>query len=269
MNNTPSSFSQTVRSLGFVTFAALLIACQDQTSAQEAKDSPAIVSETAESIQAAGEEIAEAANSDKIDEKVSAETSAQSVEAFTGNLDESKYKAVATQMKPSTGDKIEVAELFWFGCGHCFALEPALKRWKADIPANAEFVKVPAIFSKRWEFHAKAFYAMEALNAPDEAYEQFFRSIHVDRRQINTFSHLVEFMAKFEKTESEVESAFNSFQVDSKLRSARKITRDSGATGVPAMIVDGKYITSQQQAGGQEQMFITVNELIKKTADER
>ena len=252
-------------------FAALLIACQDQTPVQETDDTQEISSEKVESDTSddATSEVKPQATSEATTSEQAEVKPSTSENTSTEISGESKYQPVAVQMKPSTGDKIEVAELFWFGCGHCFALEPALKRWKANIPANAEFVKVPAIFSKRWEFHAKAFYAMEALSAPDDAYEQFFRSIHVDRRQINTLSHLVKFMQKFDKTESEVESAFNSFQVDSKLRAARKITRDSGATGVPAMIVDGKYITSQQQAGGQEQMFITVNELIEKTAAER
>lgn len=219
MKISTSSFPQALRSIGFAAFAALLIACQGETVAQE--------------------------------------------------VDASKFKPVASPMKASTGEKIEVAELFWFGCGHCFALEPALKAWKEKMPANAELVKVPAIFSKRWEFHAQAFYAMQALSAPEEAYEQFFRSIHVDRRQINNLDALVKFMAKFDKSEEDVESAFNSFEVDSKLRAARKITRDSGATGVPAMMVDGKYLTTQQMAGSQQQMFETVEQLVKKAAAER
>jgi len=219
MKISTSSYSNTFRSIGFATFAALLIACQGETVAQEA--------------------------------------------------DPSNYQSVTNPMKPSTGEKIEVAELFWFGCGHCFALEPALKKWQQNMPENAELVKVPAIFSKRWEFHAQAFYAMQALGAPDEAYEQFFRSIHVDRKQINNLDHLVDFMARFDKAEDDVKSAFNSFQVDSQLRAAKKITRDSGAKGVPAIVVDGKYLTSQEQAGGQQQMFTTVEQLIDKAAAER
>jgi len=255
-----------------VTFAALLIACQEQPVAQEIEESIESSTQTAQEASSVKTEAAVAPAADVVvPEPSTAKTPShpQYSSVPAQQLDESKFKPVATQMKPSTGDKIEVAELFWFGCGHCFALEPSLKKWKANIPDNAEFVKVPAIFSSRWEFHAKAFYTMQALSVPDEAYEEFFRSIHINRKQINTIGHLIEFLAKFDKSATEVESSFNSFQVDSNLRAAKKITLDSGATGVPAMIVDGKYITTQQQAGGQEAMFITVNQLVEKAAAER
>ena len=125
------------------------------------------------------------------------------------NVDETKFKPVSAPFNVSTGDKIEVAELFWFGCGHCFALEPHLNKWLDNgIPKNAEFVKIPAIFSKRWEFHAQAFYTMEALGVDKKVYDAFFRSIHVERKPINNLNSLVEFMARYEKSEEEVEAAF-------------------------------------------------------------
>ena len=184
-------------------------------------------------------------------------------------VDSSKYKPVREQMTVTTGDKIEVAELFWFGCGHCFALEPALKEWKKNIPANAEFKKVPAIFSSRWEFHGQAFYTMQALDVPEKAYDDFFNEIHVKRKQMNNMNQLVTFLSAFDKTEEQVKSAFNSFDVSNKMRAAKKITRQSGANGVPSIIVDGKYLTSQQLGGGTGQMFQVVNQLVGKAAAER
>ncbi len=186
------------------------------------------------------------------------------------SLDESSYKKVASEFKVSTGDKIEVAELFWFGCGHCFALEPSIKKWKENKPANAEFVKVPAIFSKRWEFHGKAFYTMQSLGVPEAAYDAFFQSIHVKRKPINKLSTLVSFLADYDKTEEQVTATFNSFEVDSKVRAAAKISRQSGATGVPAIIVDGKYMTSQgMNKNGVAGLFQTVDKLVEKAAAER
>lgn len=190
------------------------------------------------------------------------ETSAQTV-------DMDKYDPVAEAFTVSTGDKIEVAELFWFGCGHCFALEPHVKKWKSSKPANAKFVKVPAIFSARWEFHGQAFYTMEALGVPEKAYDEFFHSIHVKRKNIANLSDLVTFLEPHGKSKTEVESAFNSFAVDSKLRNAKKITKASGARGVPAMVIDGKYLTSQTLAGSTEQMFEVVDQLVAKAAAER
>lgn len=185
------------------------------------------------------------------------------------SLSDSSYKPVASPFKVSTGDKIEVAELFWFGCGHCFALEPSIKQWNANKPANAEFVKIPAIFSKRWEFHGKAFYTMQALNVPEEAYDAFFRRIHVQRKPVNNYNSLVSFLADYDKAEEQVESAFNSFEVDTKVRAATKISRQSGATGVPTILVDGKYMTSQGMNAGTAGLFETVNLLVEKAASER
>lgn len=190
------------------------------------------------------------------------ETNAQSV-------DETKYQPTKQAITVTSGDKIEVAELFWFGCPHCYALEPELNNWKKTMPANVEFKKVPAIFSKRWEFHAQAFYTMEVLDVPDEAYENFFRALHIERRSINNLSQLNEFLKVFDKTPEQVEATFNSFEVDSKLRAARKITNQSGARGVPAIIVDGKYLTSETISGSTEQMFNIVNQLVGKAAAER
>lgn len=190
-------------------------------------------------------------------------------ESNAQSVDESKYKPVTKQITVTSGDKIEVAELFWFGCPHCYSLEPSLKAWKKSKPANVEFKKVPAIFSSAWEFHAKAYYTMEALDAPEEAYDAFFRALHVERRNINNVSQLSAHLKPYDKTEEQVESAFNSFEVDSKLRSAKKITQQSGARGVPSIIVDGKYLTSETISGGTQEMFTIVDQLVGKAAAER
>lgn len=184
-------------------------------------------------------------------------------------LDAAKYTELATPIGVSTGDKIEVNELFWYGCNHCFALEPFIKSWLEDKPESAEFVKTPAIFSASWAFHAQAYYTMEALGVLDKTNDAFFHQTHVIRRPINSLENLVRFMADYGKSEEEVTSTFNSFAVDTKLRNATKITRQSGATGVPAVLVDGKYLTSVSQAGGQAELFEVINQLVEKAAAER
>ncbi len=190
-------------------------------------------------------------------------------ETIAQTVDSSKYQETREPITVTTGDKIEVAELFWFGCSHCFALEPALKEWKKNMPANAEFKKVPAIFSKQWEFHGQAFYTMQALDAPEVAYDEFFNAIHLKRNPLNSMGRLVAFLEDYDFTEEQVESAFNSFDVNNKMRAAKKITRQSGANGVPALVVDGKYLTSQRLSGGTAQMFKVVDQLVGKAAKER
>lgn len=190
-------------------------------------------------------------------------------ETIAQTVDSSKYQETREPFTVTTGDKVEVTELFWFGCSHCFALEPALKEWQKTMPANAEFKKVPAIFSKQWEFHGQAFYTMQSLDAPEVVYDEFFKAIHLKRNPLNSMGRLVAFLEDYDFTEEQVESAFNSFDVNNKMRAAKKITRQSGANGVPALVVDGKYLTSQRLSGGTAQMFKVVDQLVGKAAKER
>ena len=192
------------------------------------------------------------------------------ISAQTEGPDEATYTVLNAPLEPSTGDKIEVMELFWYGCGHCFSLEPYVKNWKQNAqPENAEFVKLPAIFSQRWEFHGKAFYTMKALGVLEQANDAFFRRIHVMRNPINTLDQLVTFLEDYDQTEEQVTQAFNSFGVDSQLRNAKIVTSKSTAQGVPAILVDGKYHTSVRLAGSQDKLFKVVNQLVEKAAAER
>ena len=184
-------------------------------------------------------------------------------------LTDDNYTVLSSPLPVSSGEKIEVSELFWYGCGHCFSLEPHIKNWQKNMPENATFVKVPAIFSKRWEFHGKAYYAMSSLGVLDQANDAFFHRIHVQRKPINDLGALSEFLSAYGKTEDEVASAFNSFHVDSLLRNAKIITAKSTANGVPAFLVDGKYHTSVKLAGSQDGLFRVINQLIEKAAAER
>jgi len=110
---------------------------------------------------------------------------------------------------------------------------------------------------------------MEALGVLDEANEAFFHQIHVTRKPINDMKAFTTFLTKYNKTPQEVESAFNSFAVDTKLRNAKKITGLSTARGVPAILVDGKYHTSVSLAGGQGELFDVIDKLVEKSASER
>ena len=184
-------------------------------------------------------------------------------------LSDSNYTLLNAPLGISSGDKIEVTELFWYGCGHCFSLEPQVNAWKKDIPDNVAFVKVPAIFSKRWEFHGKAFYTMEALGVLEEANDAFFHRIHVEKKPVNDLDALVKFMADYGKTANDVTSAFNSFAIDTKLRNAKTITAKSTATGVPAFLVDGKYHTSVSLAGSTTNLFNVIDQLIVKATAAR
>lgn len=192
----------------------------------------------------------------------------QTTQKSTNYTSGKEYTQIEKPIPSSTDNKVEVTELFWFGCGHCFALEPYVKKWQENKPENTEFKKVPAIFSDRWEFHAKAFYAMQLLNVLEQTEMPFFNAIHLDKKPMDNIDQLILFLADYGVTKEQIIDAFDSFAVDSNARNAKALSIRSGARGVPSIIVGGKYLTSVAQAGGQEQLFEVVNFLINKVQQE-
>jgi thiol:disulfide interchange protein DsbA len=179
------------------------------------------------------------------------------------------YTILDEPLTTSSGDKIEVMELFWYGCPHCYAFEPQVENWLKNKPENVEFVRVPAVFGRNWEFHARAYYTFEILGVLDQVHGDFFNAIHRDRKQINSESALVDFLADYGVSEENVESAFKSFATDNLMRRALTLARDSQARGVPAIVVDGKYLSGITEAGSQQALLDIVNYLVAKAESER
>lgn len=150
----------------------------------------------------------------------------------------------------------EVVELFWYGCPHCYSFEPILEGWAKEKPENIVITRVPAVFNKRWAFHAQVFYTAEVLGVLDQVHLPLFDAIHKGRRQMATEDEIAELLERVAGVDrATFDQAFNSFAVDAKLRRAAQITRDAKLTGVPALMIGGTARTTASQAGGYEQML--------------
>lgn len=179
------------------------------------------------------------------------------------------YQRVVPAQPVETGDQIEVLELFWYGCPHCFHLEPVLEGWLKKLPPNVAFRRMPAILGDTWVAHARAFYAAEALGVLDRINEPLFQAIHVDKKPMLDEASLADFFVSQGVARDAFLHAYHSFTVESKVRRAKDMTRRYGIDGVPAIIVDGKYRTGGSLAGGQDKMMEVVDFLIGKAAQER
>jgi len=180
------------------------------------------------------------------------------------------YETMAEVQSISTGDKIEVLELFWYRCPHCNTLEVPLQKWlKNGKPQNAEYVAFPAVLSSRWEPEARAFYTMEALGLLDELHGKLFYAIHSEHKSVSTAKALAEWVAEQGFSAQDVLDTYDSFAVNTKLNYAKTMTRKYGIQGVPAVIVDGKFRTSVSQAGDFDTLFEVINFLVAKAATER
>lgn len=173
------------------------------------------------------------------------------------------YETINPAQPTHDPNKIEVMEFFWYGCPHCYEFEPLLKAWVAKLPKNVEFIRQPAALNDDWAKHAKAYYTADALGVVDKIHADFFDAVQKGE-SLETEDELAKFFAKYGVKEADFKEAFNSFPVDSKLRQSNVIAARYGITGVPAIIINGKYKTNGKLAGSHEKMLDVMSELIKK-----
>lgn len=174
------------------------------------------------------------------------------------------YQTLEKPQPTASGDQIEVVEVFWYGCPHCYSLEPAVHNWLKNKPANVKFERMPAALNPSWSFHAKVFYTAEALGVMDVFHEEFFNQVQLHGQQMNDEDEVKKFFVKLGVEAASFEKAWASFSVDSKLRRAKQRVIGYKIRSVPSVIVNGKYVVTAQSAGGSNQLFKVVNELIAK-----
>ena len=173
------------------------------------------------------------------------------------------YKKLAPQ-QTDTGDKIEVLEFFWYGCPHCYTFEPYIDAWKKTKPANVEFVRVPAIFRPDWEVQARTYYALSAMGVIEDLHIKIFTAIHKDKKRLNKKELLTDFVVKNGVDRKKFEEEYNSFAVDSMVRKAKKKQTAYKLQGVPAIAVNGKYLTSGSMAGSYDNLVKILDYLVSK-----
>jgi len=180
-----------------------------------------------------------------------------------------QYMQVPFPTAVETGNKIEVREIFWYGCPHCYVLEPGLTHWLKKLPANAQFVRTPATAAPNWQIHAQTYYTFEALGAMEKLHGAFFKAVQDQKSGLNEEKGIADFVASHGIDRKKFTEAFNSFGVRLKLEKAKQVNQDLNINSVPTLVVDGKYLTSAAMAGGEEAMFKLLDQLISKAAKER
>ncbi len=179
------------------------------------------------------------------------------------------YKPLASPQPVETGNRIEVIEFFWYGCPHCFDLEPFLKKWAARLPKDVEFRRIPAIPTERWLPNARTFYTLESLGQIEKLHGDVFDAIHIDRVNFNDEKIQLEWMAKKGVDRAKFAEAWKSFNVQSRTKRAVQLTQAYDISGVPSLVVDGKYLTSVSLTGSPEGLMQVLDELIVKARAER
>lgn len=160
-------------------------------------------------------------------------------------------------------DTIEVLEFFWYGCPHCDSFRPHIERWKESRPDDVDFRHVPAVLSPQWETHAKAFFAASIMDELDTFHGAMFEAIHRDRRKLDSATEIGEFVETLGIDGEKFVATMESFAVDSRIRRVKSLQRAYGISGTPTVVIDGRYRTSGQTAGGVEEMIPVINDRIE------
>ncbi|ORU93213.1 MAG: disulfide bond formation protein DsbA [Cycloclasticus sp. symbiont of Bathymodiolus heckerae] len=174
------------------------------------------------------------------------------------------YQLIKPAQPTDDSSRIEVVEIFWYGCPHCYHFEPTLGPWVKGTPKDVDFYRLPAIFSKQWETHARAYFTADILDVLEQSHSALFHAMHAEHKTMNTVDKLAAFYSQYGIDEALFKKTYRSFVVNTKVARTKEVVERYGVTGVPAMVVEGKYLITGPMAKSYENMLKITNFLVEK-----
>lgn len=166
-----------------------------------------------------------------------------------------------TQPTSSSAERVEVAEVFTYGCPHCYEFESYIAPWARSQSSAISFVRIPATWNDLVRLHARAFYTADALGKLDEMHEAFFAEIHERGNRLDTRDAVAAFFGRFGVAPAVFAETFDSYDVHTRVQRAEDLARRYQIRGVPAIVVNGKYTSNATLAGGYPQLIELIDEL--------
>jgi len=167
--------------------------------------------------------------------------------------------------------QIEVLEFFWYGCPHCYALDPLVEAWRKTKPAYVTFSRVPVMWSEGHRSTARLYYTLESLGKLDALHGEVFKEIHVNNDPLITSdpndtagAERIQraFLKKLGVSEDAFNKAYHSFAVETDLQRADQLGVRYRIEGVPTFVVNGKYVADVRSAGSPEKLIALVDDLV-------
>lgn len=174
------------------------------------------------------------------------------------------YVELASPVPVSKPGQIEVIELFWYGCGHCYQFESTINPWVEQLPDDVNFVRIPALFGGLWNVHGQGFITLQALKVGPEVHAAVFDAIHKQGKKLATAEEMAEYLATQGVDKDTFLKTYNSFGVKSQMEKAKKLGMAYQISGVPVMVVNGKYRFDIGSSGGAKQTLQVADYLIAK-----
>jgi len=174
------------------------------------------------------------------------------------------YTIIAPAQPTDDPSRIEVVEVFWYGCPHCNHFEPSLEPWIKHAPKDVNFYRLPAIFAPAWEVHARAYFTAEILDVLEKSHAELFYAMHTKRESLNTVDKLAVFYSKYGIDKTLFKKTYNSFVVNTRVARSKDMVERYGVTGVPALVVNGKYLVTGPMAKSYQNMLKITDFLVEK-----
>ena len=267
------------RTLALFVFLLPLVACGEQEqstgNSQQATETAPVSTATEESSAAdtastesaaATEQMATSDSSNEPPLRV-VQTAAPAALATAPEFEEGVHYRLLTPTQPTSTspDKVEVVEIFSYGCPHCFSFDPYVKFWvENNKPANVEFSRISPRFRPEWTVYARAYYTAEVLAVLDQLHSEIFNEIHVNRNYLQTEDAMAAFFAEHGVDQEAFRETYNSYAVNTRLRKASMLAGRYRANSVPTVVVNGKYTTGPELTGGYEGLMQVMDYLARK-----
>ena len=185
------------------------------------------------------------------------------------SVQEGRDYNVLPSPQPTSGNKIEVLEFFFYGCSHCYHLHPELINWEKNMPRDIELTYVPTIFRDSMEPMARTFYALESMGQLHDMHDPLYRAWNVDEIQLFEEAKISDFVASKGIDRAKFSAAYNSFSMQSKVTRAKQMTRSYMITGTPTLIVGGKYVITGLQPEDTIRVLKEVIDIARKSQSRR
>lgn len=174
-----------------------------------------------------------------------------------------KYELITPPQPTDTPGKVEVVEVFWYGCPHCFNFLPSMEQFSSNKPDYVAVRHMPAIFRDSWIEHARAYYVAELLGVQEKIHRPLFEAIHLRKLPLDNREELMKFFEKYGVSNEDFNKTYDSFAVESLLRKSQVMQKRYGVRGTPTVIVNGKYRVSGTLAGSPENMLKVIEALVE------
>ena len=185
------------------------------------------------------------------------------ITAASSDVYAQKYVQISTE-KQSESKDIIIYEFFWYGCPHCFNLEPTIDRIEADLDTDTKIVKVPVALRDSWMPHARLYYTLSKMNEIDDLHNLIFEEIHIENNRLDTEEAMIEFLSKSEINTEIFSEKYNSYGTEARVKKASNLARKYQIDSVPTLVVNGKYLTSGSFVSSYDELYSVVNFLVER-----